>query len=135
VTTVNVGIPLDLVAEGLRIPLAADFSYASTAPFEVQVAFHAGGGEPVEWIFARDLLGSGLQARAGHGDVRVWPSPDGQVISIEVRSPFGQALFEAGARDIAGFLEVTYRIVPEGGEAGRVDFGAELASLLEGEAS
>jgi hypothetical protein len=130
VSTVNVEVALRLVADGQAVPLVASFGYATSDPYAVRVAFHVGLDEPVEWIFARSLLADGAKAPEGHGDVLVWPSGDGQVISISLASPFGEALFEAPAADIAGFLAITYRLVPAGSEPGHVDIDAELTSLL-----
>lgn len=129
-STVNAEVALRLVAAGQVVPLVASFAYATSDPYAVRAAFHVGPGEPVEWIFARSLLADGVKAPAGHGDVLVWPSGDGQVLSISLVSPFGEALFEAPACDIADFLAITYRLVPAGSEPGHVDIDAELASLL-----
>jgi Streptomyces sporulation and cell division protein, SsgA len=104
------------------------------------MAFHVGADDPVEWIFARDLLADGLMTPEGDGDVRVWPSletdPDDEeygarsVLNIELSSPFGEAHFEAPADAIASFLDRTYRIVPVGRETDVIDFDAELNGLL-----
>jgi hypothetical protein len=115
------------------------------------MAFHVGADEPVEWIFARDLLAAGIESRQGEGDVQVWPSapscadrenPDmseaadingdinGKVLNIELSSPFGQAHFEAPAQAMAAFLKRTYHIVPAGKESGFIDIETELNELL-----
>src|SRR6201999_4048026 len=57
------------------VPLGASLSYSSEDPYAIRVAFHVGLDEPVEWIFARELLSNGLKGRDGLGDVRVWPAP------------------------------------------------------------
>ena len=49
--------------------------YSGSDPYAVRMAFHVGTDEPVEWIFARDLLAAGIESRQGEGDVQVWPSP------------------------------------------------------------
>lgn len=69
----EVGLRL-VVAEQTLVPLMASLYYSSKDPYAVRVAFHIGTDEPVEWIFARDLLAAGLTATEGDGDVRVWPS-------------------------------------------------------------
>ena len=51
------------------------------------------------------------------------------MLNIELTSPFGQALFEVRASDIAEFLARTYLLVPAGTEASRIDIDAELTSL------
>ena len=140
-TTVSAELGIRLVAaEQTVVPLVASLYYSVSDPYAIRMAFHVGNDEPVEWIFARDLLADGLMAPEGDGDVRVWPSletdPDDKeygrhsVINIELSSPFGEALFEAPSEDIANFLNRTYRIVPMGKENDVIDFDAELHGLL-----
>jgi hypothetical protein len=123
-----------VVPQQTIVPLVASLFYTNDDPYAVRVAFHVGLDEPVEWIFARDLLAAGAQAREGHGDVTVWPSLGasgaGRVLNIELSSPFGQAHFEAAADDIAEFLDRTFHLVPAGAETGHVDVDAELTALL-----
>jgi hypothetical protein len=121
--------------------------YSGSDPYAVRMAFHVGTDEPVEWIFARDLLAAGIESRQGEGDVHVWPSsgsgslsadlglpgsaePGEKVLNIELSSPFGQAHFEAPAQAMAAFLRRTYQIVPAGQESGHIDIEAELNDLL-----
>jgi hypothetical protein len=54
------------------------------------------------------------------------------VLNLELSSPSGQALFEVPAKDMADFLQRTYRIVPEGAEASHLDVDAGLKNLLNG---
>jgi hypothetical protein len=124
-----------IVPQQTIVPLVASLYYSSEDPYAIRVAFHVGLDEPVEWIFARDLLSNGLKGRDGLGDVRVWPAPGQggaaeQVLHIELSSPFGEAHFEAPTRDVSDFLRRTYRIVPAGEESGFVDVEAELTDLL-----
>ncbi len=121
--------------------------YSASDPYAVRMAFHVGTDEPVEWIFARDLLAAGIESRQGDGDVQVWPSSascadtddldvtrpaetGGKVLNIELSSPFGQAHFEAPARAMSAFLHRTYQIVPAGKESSYIDIEAELNDLL-----
>ena len=123
-----------VVPQQTIVPLVASLYYSSEDPYAIRIAFHVGLDEPVEWIFARDLLAAGVKAREGHGDVTVWPSEGassvGQVVNIELSSPFGQAHFEAAADEIADFLTRTYEAVPAGAETSHVDVDAELTDLL-----
>jgi hypothetical protein len=124
-----------IVPQQTIVPLVASLYYSSEDPYAIRVAFHVGLDEPVEWIFARELLSNGLKGRDGLGDVRVWPAPGQggaaeQVLHIELSSPFGEAHFEAPMRDVSDFLRRTYRIVPAGEESGFVDVEAELTDLL-----
>jgi hypothetical protein len=122
--------------EQTTVPLVARLFYSHEDPHTLSIAFGVGLGKPVEWIFARDLLAMGIEGREGLGDVTVWPSADseggvpGSVLHIELSSPFGQAHFEAPARDILHFLRRTYQIVPAGEESKHIDVEAELNDLL-----
>jgi Streptomyces sporulation and cell division protein, SsgA len=140
-TTVSAELGLRLVVkEQTIVPLVASLYYSGSDPYAIRMAFHVGMDEPVEWIFARDLLAAGLQSREGAGDVRVWPSAaadaddesgvDGDVLNIELSSPFGQAHFEAPVEEMQEFLQRTYRIVPAGNEGDFVDLEGELNDLL-----
>jgi hypothetical protein len=129
---------------GLRIllpqqtiaPLMASLYYSEEDPYAIRIAFHVGLDTPVEWMFARELLSTGIEAEQGLGDVRVWPSAvsmsglPGSVLNIELSSPLGQAHFEAPVKEVADFLYRTYQIVPVGREADHVDVEGELTDLL-----
>ncbi len=122
-----------VVPQQTIVPLVASLYYSSEDPYAIRIAFHVGLDEPVEWIFARDLLAAGAQAREGLGDVTVWPSEgdaDGKLLNIELSSPFGQAHFEAPHREVADFLDRAFEVVPAGTETDHVDVEAELTNLL-----
>jgi hypothetical protein len=147
-TTISAELGLRLVVPHQTVvPLVASLHYNGSDPYAVRMAFHVGTDEPVEWIFARDLLAAGITARHGDGDVQVWPSAEscahaedlevagpaeaaGAVLNIELSSPFGQAHFEAPAQPMAAFLERTYQIVPAGQESDFIDIETELNDLL-----
>ena len=147
-TTISAELGLRLVVpQQTIVPLVASLYYSGSDPYAVRMAFHVGTDEPVEWIFARDLLAAGIDGRHGEGDVKVWPSAqscaesdglevigdastEGTVLNIELSSPFGQAHFEAPAQAMAAFLHRTYQIVPAGQESGYIDIEAELNDLL-----
>ena len=147
-TTISAELGLRLVVpQQTIVPLVASMYYSGSDPYAVRMAFHVGTDEPVEWIFARDLLAAGIESRQGEGDVQVWPSPvscaetddldvivpaetGGKVLNIELSSPFGQAHFEAPARAMSAFLARTYQIVPAGKESSCIDIEAELNDLL-----
>jgi hypothetical protein len=137
-STVSAELGLRLVVpQQTIVPLVASLFYAADDPYAIRVAFHVGLDEPVEWIFARELLNAGLQAREGIGDVTVWPAPTsadgtpGPVLNVELSSPFGQAHFEAPVSEVSDFLRRTYQAVPEGAETDHVDVEAELTALLD----
>jgi Streptomyces sporulation and cell division protein, SsgA len=147
-TTISAELGLRLVVpQQTIVPLVASMYYSGSDPYAVRMAFHVGTDEPVEWIFARDLLAAGIESRQGEGDVQVWPSPascaerddpgaaghpqmGGKVLNIELSSPFGQAHFEAPAQAMSAFLQRTYQIVPAGRESRHIDIEAELNDLL-----
>src|ERR1700688_2276874 len=135
-TTISAELGLRLVVpQQTIVPLVASLYYSGRDPYAVRMAFHVGTDEPVEWIFARDLLAAGITSRQGEGDVQVWPSPrscadidsldvigsadtasendsasgtDSEtVLNIELSSPFGRAHFEAPTGAMAAFLERT----------------------------
>jgi hypothetical protein len=141
-TTVSAELGLRLVAaEQAIVPLVASLHYSGSDPYAIRMAFHVGTEDPVEWIFARDLLADGLMTPEGDGDVLIWPSApsggmDGQdqgplsVLNIKLSSPFGEAHFEAPAEAIGNFLDRTFRVVPMGKESQVIDIDAELNGLL-----
>ena len=131
--TVSAELGLSLVVpEHGAVPLVASLDYCADDPYAIKMAFHVGTDEPVEWIFARELLAAGLVARAGDGDVQVWPDEtDGaDVLNITLSSPFGEAHFEAPRSATAEFLKSTYGIIPAGSESDYIDVDSELDELL-----
>jgi hypothetical protein len=131
--TVSAELGLSLVVpEHGTVPLVASLYYSAEDPYAIRMAFHVGMDEPVEWIFARNLLAVGLESPAGEGDVQVWPSDDrgDEVLNIALSSPFGEAHFEAPRSATAEFLNRTYDIISAGREADFIDLDSELDELL-----
>ena len=136
-STVSAELGLRLVVpQQTIVPLVASLYYSKSDPYAIRIAFHVGLDEPVEWIFARELLSSGIESQEGLGDVKVWPSVSsesglpGSVLNIELSSPFGQAHFEAPVKEVSDFLRRTYQIVPAGKETDHVDVESEITDLL-----
>ena len=121
-----------VVPEHGGVPLTASLYYRGDDPYAIRMAFHVGTEDPVEWIFARDLLAEGLDCVAGDGDVRVWPTTAAHrdVLNLELSSPFGQAHFEAPLTAITGFLLRTFEVVPAGREGEFIDIEGELNDML-----
>jgi hypothetical protein len=96
------------------------------------MSFHVGADEPVEWIFARELLTAGLDGPAGEGDVQVWPSNERgrPVLNLALSSPFGEAHFEAPREATAAFLTRTFDMISAGREGEFLDVDTELDELL-----
>src|SRR5215470_4598559 len=132
--TVRVPMGLRLVIPGATVIVDAVLRYHLVDPYAVHVTFRTGPGDEgqIEWLFARQLLGTGLVMPAGEGDVRIWPSADyaeGPVY-LELSSPSGQALFEAPRGKLVEFLFRAYELVPPGDESAFLNLDAELDLLL-----
>jgi hypothetical protein len=131
--TVSAELGLSLVVpDHGAVPLVASLYYNAEDPYAIRMAFHVGSDEPVEWIFARDLLAVGLEGPAGEGDVQVWPTDDHgrELLNIALSSPFGEAHFEAPRASTAAFLSRTYEVISAGNESEYIDVDAELDDLL-----
>ena len=128
--TVSAEFGLRLVAaEQTIVPLVASLHYSGSDPYAIRMAFHVGAEDPVEWIFARDLLADGVTTPEGEGDVRIWPSspdtgkdpaPDAEirgalsVLNIKLSSPFGEAHFEAPSEAITKLSRPDLQHRPDG---------------------
>jgi sporulation and cell division protein SsgA len=124
-------LDVQLVVPGeSTVPLGVVLRYSAGDPYAVNAEFRTGAEESVDWVFARDLLSTGVHRATGEGDVRVWPSPSatGREVFIALTSPDGQALLKAPAAELMSFLARTYALVPAGSE--RVDIDATLEALL-----
>jgi len=65
-STVSAELGLRLVVpQQTIVPLMASLFYSREDPYAIRIAFHVGLDEPVEWIFARDLLAMGIEGREG----------------------------------------------------------------------
>ena len=131
--TVSAELGLSLVVpEHGAVPLVASLDFCADDPYAIKMSFHVGTDEPVEWIFARELLAKGLESRAGDGDVKVWPeeTTGADILNIALSSPFGEAHFEAPMSATAEFLRSTYGIIPAGSESDFIDLDDELDELL-----
>jgi len=132
-STVSAELGLRLVVpQQTIVPLMASLFYSREDPYAIRIAFHVGLDEPVEWIFARDLLARGIEGREGLGDVQVWPSDDSGlgVLNLALSSPFGEAHFEAPRTATAEFLHRTYAMIARGREHEFLDLDTELDDLL-----
>ncbi|MHC3469393.1 SsgA family sporulation/cell division regulator [Streptomyces sp. 7R007] len=122
------------IARRLPAPITCEFAFDTGDPLAVTLVFDPEGEFPVPWVFARELLTEGLTARAGQGEVEVWPHDDegGRSLWIEVRNATTghTALFEAPARPVAQWLARSYALVPRGREMTDVDWD-ELTQLIQ----
>jgi hypothetical protein len=132
-TTVSADLSLGLVGpDNGSVPVVASLFYSAEDPYAIRVVFEVGTDEPVEWIFARDLLAVGIEGPAGQGDVQVWPvdSDDRDLLNIALSSPFGEAHFELPRSAAAAFLTRTYEVIAPGRETDYVEVDSELDELL-----
>jgi hypothetical protein len=120
-----------VVADADAVPLPVSLRYSAADPYAVRAVF-SGDGMEVEWVFARDLLRTGLATPVGDGDVHVWPSwgTGRELLMISLTSPDGQAVLEAAADDVRAFLDRTAAVVPDGEESGYLDLDSTLTRLL-----
>ncbi|MFJ7155961.1 SsgA family sporulation/cell division regulator [Streptomyces sp. NPDC101118] len=101
------------------IPVALRF--LPDEPLAVRIVFPAGispEGTENEWVLARTLLETGLQAPTGTGDVRVWPCGRVQAV-VEFHSPDGVAVVQFDTSALRRFLRRTYAVSPTGAGAPR----------------
>ena len=107
-----------VVADADAVPLPVSLRYSASDPYAVRAVF-SGDGMEVEWVFARELLRTGLGTPVGDGDVHIWPSwgTGRELLMISLTSPDGQAVLEAGAADVRSFLDRTAAVVPHGDES------------------
>ena len=120
-----------VVADADAVPLPVTLRYSASDPYAVRAVF-SGDGMEVEWVFARDLLRTGLASPVGDGDVHVWPSwgTGRELLMISLTSPDGQAVLEATSEDVRCFLDRTTAVVADGDESSHLDLDAALARLL-----
>ncbi|MEU6840388.1 SsgA family sporulation/cell division regulator [Streptomyces sp. NPDC046716] len=113
------------VTSALALRRSAEFSYDTGDPLAVTLIVEADGNRLVRWVFARDLLTEGLAARAGEGDVALWPvdGPDGERSAYCLRlGSTRTALFEIPAAPVVRWLAGTYALVARGAELDGVDW-------------
>jgi hypothetical protein len=111
--------------------LEAELRYDPSDPLAVSLAIGTECGEPVVWVFGRELLADGIKDCAGEGDITIEPASDDN--SREVRITLATdclATMLASRDEIVEFLVATYAVVPTGSEFDRIDWDAEINSLL-----
>ncbi|WP_031010117.1 SsgA family sporulation/cell division regulator [Streptomyces sp. NRRL F-5727] len=122
------------VTSELPLDLTCEFGYDTSDPLAVSLVLDSHGARPVRWFLCRELLADGLVARAGEGEVVLWPllDSDGERSSFCVRVGGGDrtALFEIPVEPVARWLARTWEMVPRGTELEGVDWD-ELVQLAE----
>lgn len=120
-----------LLESGVTAPMPCALTYNVGDPYAVQATFRHSEGE-VTWVFARDLLRSGVLESAGEGDIKVRPVTVGgeTLIQLELSSPSGRAVIQADRSEIAEFVEASDDLLPPGMEWQYLNFDNALADLL-----
>jgi hypothetical protein len=119
---------------GMR-PLPAEFQYSPHEPLAIRVIFDVESDYPVQWVFARDLLSTGLTRQTGKGDVTIGPVEDedgAPAVRIRLFSPDGTAVLHAPQAQVEEFVSRTWRLVPPGTESRLLDIDLALEGLLGG---
>ncbi|MEV7283302.1 SsgA family sporulation/cell division regulator [Streptomyces sp. NPDC093252] len=116
------------------VPLPAELRYRGADPYAVCVSVGGPSGDPVDWVFARDLLAEGMCRPAGAGDVLVIPrhSCHRNAVRIVVRSRRGTAQLDIAAAAVVAFLAETETLVPSGTESRHLDLDRVVAELMAG---
>jgi hypothetical protein len=128
--TVTQPVGLLRFEDGWRCAVRAVLAYNRNEPYEVRVLFPP-GLEHLDVVLARELLAGGLDGGATFGCMLTWWA-DGDV-RIGWAGPDGDIRLELPAAIVAGFLAMTYHIVPEGTEPTRTDVDAVIAAILADE--
>lgn len=130
---VTVDLVLTLIAPETGLEVPARLHYRAADPYAVSLTFGLGPlDETVEWVFARELLVTGLSRPIGEGDVRVWPDRNGSdaTISLQLSSPSGCATLAVPRSSTVDFLLSTYELVGLGRETEHLDVDRAVDSLL-----
>jgi Streptomyces sporulation and cell division protein, SsgA len=129
--TVTTPLTLSVSAVTGDAELAAELRYDPNDPFAVALAIGTECGEPVVWVFGRDLLADGVSRATGEGDITVEPASD--IDSHEIRITLATdclATMIAPRDTVVEFLVQSFTAVASGCELERIDIDAELAALL-----
>ncbi|PBC59975.1 regulator [Streptomyces sp. Tue6028] len=134
-TLIEQPVEARLVAAAPRMPsIPATLHYDRSDPFAVRMSFPAPAtleGVDVCWMFARELLVSGLEDSVGHGDVRVRPYGYDRTV-LEFHAPEGTAVVHVRSGEVRRFLQSTMELVPLGLEHLQVNLDHDLAELMRG---
>ncbi|QNP66840.1 SsgA family sporulation/cell division regulator [Streptomyces genisteinicus] len=116
------------VREDTRIPVTTTLRYDSRDPYAVGFVFHVAPGADVVWYVDRGMLHAGVDAPAGTGDVRVSPSPGGEVL-LDLDRDGHRALIAVDRGPLVKLLRKSYALVPLGGESAHLDWTAVTDAL------
>ncbi|MET8080413.1 SsgA family sporulation/cell division regulator [Streptomyces sp. NPDC005303] len=123
-----------ITAADQQLAIPATLRYTSADPLAVHIDFppHVTvDGEATTWTFARVLLGEGLRAPAGIGNIRVRPAGSTHTY-VEFRAPHGVAVLRFPTADLTRFLARTYTVVAAGEETVGAELDHGLVALFGG---
>ncbi|MFF7644279.1 SsgA family sporulation/cell division regulator [Streptomyces canus] len=123
-----------ITARGQELAIPATLRFTSADPSAVRIDFppHVTvDGEVTTWTFARVLLGEGLRAPAGIGNVRVRPAGSAHTY-VEFHAAQGVAVLTFPTADLARFLARTYTVVAVGEETVGAELDHGLVALFGG---
>ncbi|MFC5661945.1 SsgA family sporulation/cell division regulator [Kitasatospora misakiensis] len=133
-------VALDLrvaVCPGLTVSVPARLRYHTADPYAVFLDNHTDLATPITWVFARDLLATGLHGWSGIGSVSVHPGVDDRLDSvfITLTGEGSSVVLRAPANRVRAFLESTESLVPTGLERTHLDLDGLLRRLCDGGAA
>jgi hypothetical protein len=113
-----------------RRPVAAVLVYDPADPWAITLVV-----DGVTWLFARELLATGLYEPAGHGDVQVRPDTGGVFghVVVALSGPSGTADLALPRGTVESLLDATEALVPPGHE--RIDWETEMVRLTGDDAT
>jgi hypothetical protein len=129
--TVTTRLMLTVSAATGDARLEAELRYDLSDPLAVSLAIGTQCEEPVVWVFARDLLATGITGATGEGDITIEPANDDGRPELRITLATDCLATLLAPRDrVAEFLIETFTRVPSGTEFDAVDFDSEIAALL-----
>lgn len=122
-----------LCVDALDFVLEADLTltYSTKDPLAVTLTFPPPEAEqaPTAWVFSRDLLAAGLQARAGEGDVVIRPTGRDRLL-MSLTSPGGRVRAELERATVEAFIRESYALLPVPDESAALDLDDLVTALL-----
>lgn len=127
-------IPLRQIPDASAVhTVTATFSYSPHQPLEVRLSLPDSVDlTRTTWVFARDLLFSGMRESAGIGQVSIWPGPvaAGTPLYIALSDGDDCALFRAERDGITAWLLRTLALVPREEETRHLGIDELIERLL-----
>jgi hypothetical protein len=115
--------------KGQPIPTTVKY-FPAQDPYAIVFVFFT--PNPIQWIFARDLLVEGIEVPVGVGDVKFRPAGDHVIMSISDEAG-GDAEFSFLKTDIQAIIEIAQTMMPRGKESEAINWDSELEVLFNGE--